>query len=66
MDYYEELGIGRSASVDEIRNGVIRYLEAGVDTAFLQLATNEPDPARRRQVTLDALHGLAPGTRRSS
>ncbi len=53
-------------SIDEIRKGVIRYLDAGVDTAFLQLATTESDPARRRQVTLEAIRGLAPGTGGSS
>jgi len=52
-------------SIEEIRKGVIRYFDAGIDTAFLQLATTESDPARRRQMTLDTLRGLAPGTRRS-
>src|SRR6059036_1616633 len=51
-------------SIEEIRKAVIRYLDAGIDTAFLQLATTESDPARRRQMTLDTLRGLAPGTRR--
>jgi len=53
-------------SVDEIRKGVVRYLDAGVDTAFLQLATTETDPAQRRRVILDTIRGLAPGTRRPS
>src|SRR5881396_724019 len=51
-------------SIEEIRKAVIRYFDAGIDTAFLQLATTESDPARRRQMTLDTLRGLAPGTRR--
>ena len=47
----------------EIRAHVERYMAAGVDTAFLQLFTFEPDAARRRQVQLDALRALAPGRR---
>ncbi|SRR5581483_10954961 len=48
-------------SADEIRARVRRYLDAGVDTAFLSLQTSEPDPARRRQVLRAALRALAPG-----
>ena len=44
----------------EIRAHVARYMAAGVDTAFLQVFTFEPDPARRRQVLLDAVRALAP------
>jgi len=47
-------------SMDEIRAGVRRYLDAGIDTAFLQLQTSEPDPARRREIVLGALRELAP------
>jgi probable F420-dependent oxidoreductase len=47
-------------SMAEIAAGVRRYLEAGIDTAFLSLSTLEPDPARRRQVVIDALRALAP------
>ena len=59
-----------SAVVDElivrgtmsaIRSRVQRYLDLGIDTAFLQLQTNDPDPARRRALQLDALRALAPG-----
>jgi hypothetical protein len=50
-------------SMGEIRAHVERYLAAGVDTAFLQLFTFEPDPARRRHVLLDAMRALAPGPR---
>lgn len=45
----------------EIRAHVERYMAAGVDTAFLQLSTFEQDPARKRQVLLDAMRALAPG-----
>ena len=44
----------------EIRAHVQRYLDAGIDTAFLQVSTLEPDPARARQALLDALRALAP------
>ena len=48
-------------SMAEIRAHVQRYLDAGIETAFLQVSTTEPDPARRRQVLGDALRALAPG-----
>jgi alkanesulfonate monooxygenase SsuD/methylene tetrahydromethanopterin reductase-like flavin-dependent oxidoreductase (luciferase family) len=44
----------------DIRAHVRRYLDAGIDTAFLQVSTLEQDPARRRQVLGDALRALAP------
>jgi probable F420-dependent oxidoreductase len=44
----------------EIRAHVERYLAAGIDTAFLQVSTLEPDPVRKRQIVLDALRALAP------
>ncbi len=47
-------------SMAEIRAHVQRYLDAGVDTAFLQVSTLEQEPARRRQTLLDALRALAP------
>jgi probable F420-dependent oxidoreductase len=47
-------------SMAEIRAHVQRYLDAGIDTAFLQVSTLEQEPARRRQVLLDALRALAP------
>jgi alkanesulfonate monooxygenase SsuD/methylene tetrahydromethanopterin reductase-like flavin-dependent oxidoreductase (luciferase family) len=47
-------------SMADIRAHVRRYLEAGIDTAFLQVSTLETDPARRRQVLGDALRALAP------
>ena len=48
-------------SMDEIRASVRRYLAAGIDTAFLQLQTSEPDLTKRRAVLQDALRALAPG-----
>jgi probable F420-dependent oxidoreductase len=47
-------------STTEIRAHVQRYLDAGIDTAFLQVSTLEPDAARRRRALLDALRALAP------
>ena len=49
-------------SMNAIRAHVQRYLDAGVDTAFLALSTSELDPARRRAIQLDALRALAPST----
>ena len=51
-------------SMDEIRAGVRRYLDAGIDTAFLQLQSSEPDPAKRREILRAATRALAPGFRR--
>jgi probable F420-dependent oxidoreductase len=48
-------------SMSEIRAHVQRYLDAGIDTAFLQVSTLTADPPRRRQMLLDALRALAPG-----
>jgi probable F420-dependent oxidoreductase len=47
-------------SFAEIRAGIQRYHEAGIDTAFLQLNSSEPDPRRKRERLLEALHELAP------
>jgi probable F420-dependent oxidoreductase len=47
-------------SMKEIRDHVKRYMDAGVDTAFLHLLTAETDPARKRQVLLDATRELSP------
>ena len=52
--------IGRG-SLPSIRARVQRYLDNGLDTAFLALTTTDPDPARRRALVLDAIRGLAPG-----
>jgi len=48
-------------SMDEIRAHVGRYLDAGIDTAFLALSTFEQDPVRRRSILLAAMRALAPG-----
>jgi alkanesulfonate monooxygenase SsuD/methylene tetrahydromethanopterin reductase-like flavin-dependent oxidoreductase (luciferase family) len=48
-------------TMDDIRAHVQRYLDAGVDTAFLYLLTREKDPARKREVILQAIRALAPG-----
>ncbi len=47
----------------EIRAHVRRYMEAGVDTAFLSLSTFEQDPGRKRKILLDAMRALAPSAR---
>ena len=47
-------------SMPEIRAHVLRYLQAGVDTAFLSVSTFEVDPARRQAVLADAVRALAP------
>jgi probable F420-dependent oxidoreductase len=47
-------------SMEDIRANVRRYLDAGVDTAFLQLSSIEPDPAARRHVLRSAIRALAP------
>ena len=43
-----------------IRARVQRYLDHGIDTAFLQFQTNDSDPARRRALVLGAMRALAP------
>jgi probable F420-dependent oxidoreductase len=48
-------------SMNDIRAHVRRYLDAGIDTAFLALSTTEPDPDRGRAILLDAMRALAPG-----
>lgn len=45
---------------EEQRAHIRRYLEAGVDTAFLQLASSERDPGRRAELLVSALRELAP------
>jgi len=46
---------------EALRAGVQRYLDAGVDTAFLQLSTSEADPERKRGILRAALRALARG-----
>ena len=47
-------------SMEEIRAGVERYLDAGVDTAFLQFSSSEPDGQAKRERILNAVRALAP------
>jgi len=47
-------------SLEEIRAGVLRYLAAGIDTAFLQFSSSEGDPERQRAAILAATRALAP------
>lgn len=47
-------------STEEIRAHVLRYMDAGVDTAFLALSTLEQDPARERGILMEATRALAP------
>lgn len=47
-------------TMPEIRAGIRRYLDAGIDTVFLSLSTFETDPGRRRHALLDAVRALAP------
>jgi len=49
-------------SKEDMRAHVLRYLDAGVDTAFLQLQSFEPDPARKRQALLAGIRTLAPSS----
>jgi probable F420-dependent oxidoreductase len=51
-------------SMDEMRAHVDRYLDAGIDTAFLQFSSSEPDLRRKRTSLLEAMRALAPGTAR--
>jgi len=47
-------------SPQERRDHILRYMEAGVDTAFLALFTFEQDPAKKRENILRGLRELAP------
>jgi probable F420-dependent oxidoreductase len=47
-------------STAEIREHVARFLAAGIDTAFLSLATSEAEPARRREILRTALRDISP------
>ncbi|MBI4635952.1 MAG: LLM class F420-dependent oxidoreductase [Candidatus Rokubacteria bacterium] len=50
-------------SMEAIRARVRRYMDAGIDTAFLSLQTSEQDPLRRCEILLTALRALAPAGR---
>lgn len=47
-------------SVHTIREGIQRYLDAGIDTAFVLLQSSEPDTKRRRELQRVAMRALAP------
>jgi alkanesulfonate monooxygenase SsuD/methylene tetrahydromethanopterin reductase-like flavin-dependent oxidoreductase (luciferase family) len=47
-------------SPQEMRAHVQRYMDAGVDTAFLQFHSFVADPARKRETILAAMRALAP------
>ena len=46
--------------IDERRAHVQRYMDAGVDTAFLSLFSFNPDPAVRRELIMTATREMAP------
>ncbi len=50
-------------TLPELRERIQRYLDRGIDTAFLSLMTTEPDPRNKRDLMLNALRALAPGAR---
>ena len=43
----------------EIRKRLLRYFDAGLETAFLALSTTEPDPQRRQGIVREALRVIA-------
>ncbi|MEX2081742.1 MAG: LLM class F420-dependent oxidoreductase [Dehalococcoidia bacterium] len=45
---------------EQKREHVLRYMEAGIDTAFLSLFTAEPDPERKKETLLEAMRHMAP------
>ena len=49
-----------SGTAEERNAHVKRYMEAGVDTAFLSLFSFDPDPAVRRELILKATREMAP------
>ncbi|HET8577953.1 MAG TPA: LLM class F420-dependent oxidoreductase [Methylomirabilota bacterium] len=51
--------IGRGP-LEAIRKRVQRYMDNGLDTAFLSLMTTETDPERKRTLLRQAIHALAP------
>jgi len=45
----------------EERNAhVRRYMDAGIDTAFLSFGTSEPDPVKRREIVRQGMREMAP------
>lgn len=51
--------VGRGP-LEAIRKRVQRYMDNGLDTAFLSLMTREMDPGRKRAVLREAIRALAP------
>ena len=49
-----------NGSAEERRAHVLRYMDAGVDTAFFWLFSFETDPAKRRENVLRAIREMAP------
>ncbi|MGI8925263.1 MAG: LLM class F420-dependent oxidoreductase [Tepidiformaceae bacterium] len=47
-------------TAEERRAHIKRYMDAGVDTAFLSLSTSEPDPARRAERILEGMREMSP------
>ena len=45
---------------EERRAHVRRYMDAGIDTAFLSFGTSEADPVRRREIVLQGMRDMAP------
>jgi probable F420-dependent oxidoreductase len=43
----------------EIRRRLLRYFDAGLETAFLALSTTEADPKRRQEIVREALRVIA-------
>ena len=50
-----------NGSMEDIHSQIRRYMEAGVDTAFLQFQTFETEPKVKRERILAAMRALAPG-----
>jgi len=51
-------------TAEERRQHILRYMDAGVDTAFLSLATTETDPQRKRDLIMEAMREMAPSAYR--
>ena len=49
-------------SLAELKARIQLYLDRGIDTAFLSLMSTEPDPKKKRDLMLNALRAMAPGS----
>ncbi|MBI5946856.1 MAG: LLM class F420-dependent oxidoreductase [Chloroflexi bacterium] len=54
----DDLIVGGTA--EERRQHILRYMDAGIDTAFLSLFTAETDPQRRKDRIMQAMREMAP------